>query len=105
MQGVDPNNCFFKAGFYIEAMKYGPGPNAVEKTSREQITSQIECLLRDANLDLDAREIVDAQMFYAESLSIILGVPPMIALTIFLDGTMHGLAVAGKLEAPNPYPE
>lgn len=83
------------SSFYIESLKYGPGSGAVEGVTRDQITAQLETLLRDADVSsMTGAELIDACDFYAESLARALGLPVIMVKTLWLDGLMHGIAFA-----------
>ena len=99
-------NPFDLASFYVEELKYGPGPGQVEGASREQIVGQCEVLLRDAGVtSMTGAELIDALDFYGESLARSFGVPRVLTLSCFVDGVMHGIALAAGLEGPHREPK
>lgn len=99
--GRDPardRNALDLASFYVEGLKYGPGPGQLESVSDEQIVNQLEVLLRDAGVtSMTGRQLAEAYEFYARSLALTLRVPLMVTRTVFLDGLVHGIALAGDV--------
>lgn len=103
MSNADPSNPLHKASFYIEALKYGPGPRAVETVTAAEITAQLETLLRDADVtSITAAELVKTLDFYAGSFARHFGVNHLLGKSIFTDGVMHGVALAAGLEGEEP---
>ena len=39
-----------RASFYIESLKYRPGPGTVEPVNKSEVVAELEVLLRDANI-------------------------------------------------------
>lgn len=88
-----------RASFYIEALKFGPGPGAVELLTNEDIAGQLETLLRDAGVtSMSGEELWHASTYYGQSFASTLSCRIGIPLSIWVDGMMHGLALAGKIE-------
>lgn len=88
-----------RASFYVEELKYGPGPGTLEPAAFGEIVSELEALLRDANVtSMTGRELLDAMEFYEVSLSHALRMPLVFTRSIFLDGLMHGIALGAGLE-------
>jgi hypothetical protein len=93
------------ASFYVEALKYGPGPGKVEAASLGQVVAQMEVLLRDANVtSMTGEQVLGAMEFYARSLTRSLGIPLAFTRSLFLDGLMHGIALAAGLEGEHRDP-
>lgn len=96
---VDPKNPLHQASFYVEALKYGPGPRAIEGVTADQFKQQFETMLRDADKEdlLTYPEFMEAVHYYGLSSSRGFGVPELQARSIWADGLMHGFALATGL--------
>jgi hypothetical protein len=100
---ADPTHALHKASFYIERLKFGEGPGKVETVKAKDYAEQIGLILRDAGFDhLDPEQLIEDCLYYGKSYEQLFGVRELFALSIFVDGLIHGLAVAGGLEAPHP---
>ena len=87
-----------RASFYVEELKYGPGAGRLEGVDAEQIVAQLEVLLRDAGVSsMTGEQLLDAMVYYGVSLASSFTTHPTITLSLFLDGLMHGIALAGGL--------
>jgi hypothetical protein len=96
---ADPSNPFHQASFYVEAIKYGRAPGRLVGATKDEITGDVEALLRDAGVDsMTGRDIVESCDFYAESYAQQFGIRQILAKTMFLDGVMHGIAFAAGLK-------
>jgi hypothetical protein len=100
----DYSNPFHRASLIIEDLKYGEGAKRVEVVPEPNMKAQLTALLITAKITtVTAEQILDAIGFYGESNARALRVPEVIARSIFIDGVMHGLAVAGGLgRSPRP---
>jgi hypothetical protein len=95
---IDPN-ALDRASFYIEDLKYGPGPGPVEHLTRDQLTGQLEVLLRDAGItSMTGAELREAMEFYGESLAESFRAPRLLTFSCWVDGVMHGIALAAGIE-------
>lgn len=95
---ANPRNVMHQASFYIERLKYGDGPRAVELVAADSMSEQVEHLLQAAGVtDLTADEFNDAASYYGRSFSRQFGGSALVAKSIFVDGIMHGLALAAGL--------
>lgn len=86
------------ASFYVEELKYGPGPGQIESAELAEMVAQVEVLLRDARVtSMTGEELVDACEFYAQSIAQAFRCPVVLARSIWMDAMMHGIALAGGL--------
>lgn len=91
------------AGYYVEDLKYGAGDGVVETVTRERMVHQLEVLLRDAGVSsMTGAELLAAVIPYGRGLSGHLGIPEILARSIFVDGLMFGIALAGGLSGTDP---
>lgn len=99
---LDASNPLHRASFWLEELKYGPGERRVEAVTFEEIEDQFRGLLADLNLtDVSAEQVVDAARYYGGSFALIFRIPEAVALSIFVDGLLHALALAaGKTAEP-----
>lgn len=106
--GRDPRedrNPLDMASFYVEELKYGPSPERLVGVSTNDVQVQLEGLLRDADVaTMTGAELMDALEFYARNMALTFRVPLVLSRSLFLDGVMHGIALAGGLSA-EPRPE
>lgn len=109
MTSFDPNHPLHRASFYIEDLKWGrdrwDGPDAdpaITAIGQDAIVAQIEMLLRDVDLDLDAEGLRAATDHYAESFAKQFGVSELVARSIFVDGLLHGIALKAGMEGDIP---
>lgn len=87
------------ASFYVEELKYGPGPGNLEVAAPNEVVAELEALLRDAGItSMTGEELAKAMTFYGVSLSKSLRIHRMIASSLFLDGLMHGIAFGAGLK-------
>lgn len=94
-----------KASFYIESLKYGPGPGAVEGASLDEVVGQLDCLLRDAQVDsMSGQQLRDALEYYVQSFVRQFGLPPLLIRSLWCDGLMHGIALAGGITGEHRNP-
>ncbi len=99
---LDYSHPLHAASLYVEELKYGPGPRVVEGVTKALIVGQREALLREAGVNADARLLVEDTNHYATSFERSLGVRAILARSIFMDGLMHGVALAAGLRAEEP---
>jgi hypothetical protein len=101
--GRDPSENptpFDRGSFYVEDLKYGPGPAKFVGVQSEQLVAELEALLRDAGVQtMTGAELMDALEFYARSMALAFHVPLLVSRSLFLDGVMHGIAFAAGLDA------
>lgn len=106
--GRDPRedrNPLDMASFYIEELKYGPGPQQLVGVSTKDVQVQLEGLLRDARVaTMTGEELMEALEYYARNMALQFRLPLVLVRSVFLDGAMHGIALAGQLSA-EPRPE
>ncbi|MFL5954816.1 MAG: hypothetical protein ACJ76I_11990 [Gaiellaceae bacterium] len=103
MSSIDYTHPLHAASLYVEELKYGPGARVVEGATRTQIVAQFDGLLRDAGVEgVDAGELVDDTDYYARSSARAFQVHPLLAKSVFVDGLMHGIALAGGLKGRAP---
>jgi hypothetical protein len=101
----DPTNPFHRASFYIEQMKYGPGPKSIEGATYDQFAAQLELLLREAGIEtMSGSELVETLDWYGRSFAHHFRMHPLLAKSIFCDGVMHGIAFAAGLSGEIPAP-
>jgi hypothetical protein len=101
--GIDYSHPLHQASLYIEELKYGEGERVVEGVTRDEIVAQMDGLLRDAGVTgVDAATLIDDCDYYGHSFAKTLRVPPILGKSLFVDGLMHGIAVAGGLAASQP---
>ncbi|MGD0386387.1 MAG: hypothetical protein ABSB73_09655 [Solirubrobacteraceae bacterium] len=87
-----------QASFYIESLKYGPAEGKLEPVSGSQVVDQLEALLRDAGVtSMTGAELIDAMEYYARSSGRSFGASLLLMRSVFLDGLMHGIALAAGL--------
>lgn len=99
----DPSNPFHRASFYLEQLKYGEGPKALEPQNFEQLAALLDGLLRDAGVTtMTGAELVETLDYYADSYQRLLGLHRVIAKSIFTDGVQHGIAFAAGLAGEVP---
>lgn len=93
-------NALDRASFYVEALKYGPGPGKLELAGAEEIVAQLDTLLRDAGVktSMTGEELLEAIFYYGDSLSHHLGTTFRVGVSMFLDGLMHGIAFGAGLD-------
>ena len=108
--GRDPRedrNPLDMASFYVEELKYGPAPEKMVAVSTDDVQVQLEGLLRDAAVaTMTGEELVEALEYYARSMALSFRLPLVLTRSLFLDGVMHGIALAGGLSAePRPEPD
>lgn len=96
---ADPNALDW-ASFYVEELKYGSGPGTLERAMPGEIAEQLDRLLRDAHVPdaMPGAELERAMLYYGASLANTFRMPRVLALSIFCDGLMHGIALAGGLK-------
>jgi hypothetical protein len=88
-----------RASWYIESLKYGAGPGVLEATEWDAVVGQMETLLRDAGAQsMTGAELLEATEYYSRSFAGTLGVPILLTRSLFVDGLMHGIALAGGVE-------
>lgn len=100
-----------EASFYLERMKFGPtpGPSVKEVPAREK-RAMMEALLREANVGaMSGEELHTASVCYGHSImrgvlqAESWGVPlEQVLRELWLDGVMHGVALAAGLRADPP---
>lgn len=96
---ADPNP-LDRASFYVEELKYGVGPRRVERAESDEIAAEFDTLLHDAGVtSMTGEELASAMTYYGRSLANTFLTPRMIALTMFCDGLMHGIALTAGLTA------
>jgi hypothetical protein len=89
-----------RASFYVEELKYGVGPRRLEQAKSGEIAAEFESLLRDAGVtSMTGEELARAMVYYGRSLANTFRTPRTIALSMFCDGLMHGIALAAGLTA------
>jgi hypothetical protein len=88
-----------RASFYIEELKYGPAAGDVERVTVDEFAGQLEVLLRDAGVtSMTGAQLADAAQYYGRSLARSFATNPVLAGSCFIDGLMHGIALAGGLQ-------
>jgi F0F1-type ATP synthase membrane subunit c/vacuolar-type H+-ATPase subunit K len=88
-----------RASFYVENLKCGAGPGRLERASKDELVAELEVLLRDAGVtQMTGQQLAGAIDYYGESLAANFGAPRLICLSAFVDGLMHGIALAAGLE-------
>jgi hypothetical protein len=102
----DPNehpNALDWASFYVEDLKYGPEAAKVTTVDPPQIAAQLEVLLRDAGIgSMTGTELESAVVYYAQSWADAVQLNRTMTLSVFIDGLMHGIAIAGGLRGTHP---
>lgn len=94
------DNALDRASFYVEELKYGPGPRALEPLVEEELAAQLDVLLAGSGVtSITGRELAEACDFYAQSWGRIFEMKTVVAKSLFVDGLMHGIALAGGLES------
>lgn len=101
MSAIDYTNPLHAASLFIDRLKTADGPRMVTLADTDSIVAFDEMILREADLDLDARLLVDTLDFYALSFAR-LGINRFMARSIFSDGVAHGLALAAGLRGEVP---
>lgn len=100
----DPANPLHQASFYLEEIKYGREPGRLTGATTEEISRDMEALLRDAEVtSMTGAELVETCDYYARSFvanfaTAGLPLPQIVSKTIFLDGVAHGIALAKGLK-------
>lgn len=102
---ADPTNPVNRASFWLEDLKFGDGPREIEILGPDELDAQLGVLIRDLDLVdyVTAKQVRDAIDFYGESFSRQLNTRSVVARAIFLDGMMHGLALAARKDADPIY--
>lgn len=89
-----------RASFYVEELKYGPGPGKLEVAEWEEMVAQLETLLRDAGVSsMSGEELLEAIFYYGNSVAGSFGMSFQLGLSVFLDGLMHGIALGAGLDS------
>ncbi len=95
-----------RASLYVESLKYGGGAGKVRAAGWDETVGQMETLLRDAGVrSMTGAELLEALEFYERSLVRGLCAPLLLVRSCFLDGLMHGIALAGGLEGQRRDPK
>lgn len=91
------------ASFYIERLKYGPGPGRIEGVTHEEVISQLRTLLEASSINtITAEELYATCQYYSASWSRVIRIDPVFLHSLFVDALMHGIALASGLEGPPP---
>lgn len=91
------------ASLYVEELKYAEGPRRLALQDPDAVAAQFDLLLRDAGIKgLDPAEIVGDSYVYGRSFEASIHVPRQLAHSIFVDGLMHGVALAAGLRGSVP---
>lgn len=100
---LDYSHALHAASLYVEDLKYGETPRRLAAITPEAIAAQFDLLLRDAGIaGLDPAEIVSDSYVYGRSFEASLLVPRQLAHSIFVDGLLHGIALAARLRGSEP---
>ena len=93
------------ASFYVEDLKYGVGPAQLERADADEMIAQVEALLRDAGVNtMTGEELTRATTYYGATIADAFGVHRTIALSIFVDALMHGIALGAGLKGKHRSP-
>lgn len=99
----DYSNPIHLAGLYVEELKYQGDDKAVVGMTWDGVRPQIEQLIREGGIEgLTVDQVIEAVKFYGDLFAIVLNLSPFVTLSIFLDGLMHGMAVAAGLKGNAP---
>lgn len=92
-----------QASYYVEALKYSVGEGAVERVGHEHLVGQFEVLLRDVGVDAcTGAELVEGMQHYAKTWTRVTRIPQGLTYSMFSDGVLHGIALAGGLSGQDP---
>ncbi len=94
-----------RASLYVESLKYGDGAGNLRAVGWDETVGEMETLLRDAGVSMTGTELLEASEFYERSLAQSLCAPLLLVRSCFLDGLMHGIALAGGLEGQRRDPK
>lgn len=87
------------ASFYIESLKYGPDSGRLEEFGPEELEASLDVLLRDAGVtSMTGKQLAKALLYYGVGIGRTLHIDRQRAVSIWTDGLMHGLALAGHIE-------
>lgn len=109
--GLDYSHPLHRASVAVEEAMYGEvkGGNHSGIASVEAFTPYLDTLLKQAGLDeVDAAEVMDDAAYYGHNIAHEVVGPgeafvfAPLAYSIFLNGLMHGIALAGKIEPAEP---
>lgn len=103
----DPTNPFHLASFYVEDLKYGDRQGEIVRTSAAEFDHMITRLLYDAGLEglIEPERLRGALSYYGDSFAISFNTTPELALSVFVDGVLHGIALAGGLHGQTRNPK
>lgn len=95
----DPTNALHQASFAVEELKYGPGEGKLEFMPAKEIDTQLATLLEAAGVtDITPEELRGAMEYYGVNFTNMLGGSKLVNYSVFIDGVMHGLALAAGLK-------
>lgn len=94
---IDRSNPLHQASFYVEALKYGPGSRRLERVGEDEFCVQLERIIADTRTDATPEQLIEAFGYYGDSFAEQLNLSPLVAKSIFVDGVLHGMALAGGL--------
>lgn len=93
---------FYLASLYVEELKYRGGDGTLTAVKRDDLIDQAATLLTDAQGRPDeAKGLVHSCAWVGQSFANAVGVPPVWAESLILDGVLHGIAYAARLEGPS----
>lgn len=103
MSTVDKTHPLHAASLYVEELKYADRDRGIRGLTFVELETLFGLLLRDAEVgDVDPGQMADDCDFYAEHFARLLKVPVVLAKSVFVDGLMHGIALAGGLRGEAP---
>lgn len=94
---VDLANPLHQASFYVEELKYGERPGTVDVAGQAEFVKMLRQIIFDSGANITEEQMLDALGHYGDSLAVTLNLSPLIARSIFVDGVLHGMALAAGL--------
>lgn len=101
-----PQTPLHLASYYVEELKYGAGEGQLVKVTIGDLASQVRRLLDDAAANLtnaehltvmDEKQVLIDAVFYGRSNAEQMNVEESAAVSIFIDGVLHGGALVAGL--------
>ena len=98
MTFLDYDSPLHAASLYIEQLKYGRGERTVEIVPAKGVAEQLGLMFRDAGIEgIDPAQVMVDAVWYGHSFAHSIGIDEFVARSIFVDGILHGVALAAKL--------
>lgn len=102
--GLDYTHPLHRASVVVEEVMFGDvkADNTSSVTTADEFVPFLVELFEQAGLEIDAEQVMDDALYYGANFKHMVGVEETLAYSIFLNGLMHGVALAAQLEPNDP---